>query len=159
MTQYEMTEKLSEKMHVTMEQAKAALEASDWNMLDAALLLEQEQAAVGKDETEKTCEAPKARCSGPKKIGRAIRDLIARGNRNHFVVRRNDATAIELPVTAMVILLLCAHWGCIVLLLIGLLAGCRYSFTGQDLGREDVNDALGKVADAADQVKEAVVEA
>ena len=42
MTNYEMVEKLSEKMGVTLEEAKTALEASDWDMLDAALLLEKE---------------------------------------------------------------------------------------------------------------------
>lgn len=31
--QFEMTERLSRKMHITLEAAKAALEASDWNML------------------------------------------------------------------------------------------------------------------------------
>ena len=45
MTQYEMTEKLSDRMGVSMEEAKAALEASEWDMLDAALLLEQEHGA------------------------------------------------------------------------------------------------------------------
>ena len=41
MTQYEMTEALSTKMNVTMEEAKAALEQGDWNMLTATQLLEQ----------------------------------------------------------------------------------------------------------------------
>lgn len=39
--QFEMTERLSRKMHITLEAAKAALEASDWNMLTATHLLEQ----------------------------------------------------------------------------------------------------------------------
>ena len=47
MTQYEMVEKLSEKMNVTLEAAKAALEASDWELLDAALLLEKQRGEAG----------------------------------------------------------------------------------------------------------------
>ena len=43
MTQYEMTEKLSEKCDVTLEEAKAALEAGEWNTLTATHLLEQEK--------------------------------------------------------------------------------------------------------------------
>ena len=39
MTQYEMTENLSEKCDVTLEEAKTALEASDWNTLTATHLL------------------------------------------------------------------------------------------------------------------------
>ena len=38
MTHYEMAEKLSERMGVTLEEATAALEACEWEMLDAALL-------------------------------------------------------------------------------------------------------------------------
>ena len=41
MTQYEMTEALSTKMNVTMEEARAALEQGEWNMLTATQLLEQ----------------------------------------------------------------------------------------------------------------------
>ena len=43
MTQYEMVEKLSEKCNVTLEKARDALEVSDWNMLTATHLLEQEK--------------------------------------------------------------------------------------------------------------------
>lgn len=43
MTQYEMTEKLAAKCHVTLEEAKDALEAGNWNTLTATHLLEQEQ--------------------------------------------------------------------------------------------------------------------
>jgi len=43
MTQYEMTERLSEKMNITLEEAKAALESSDWNLLTATHQLEQER--------------------------------------------------------------------------------------------------------------------
>ena len=46
MTQYEMTEKLSEKMGVSLEKATEALEACDWEMLDAALMLEKEHGAA-----------------------------------------------------------------------------------------------------------------
>ena len=38
MTHYEMAEKLSEKLGVSLEKATEALEACDWELLDAALL-------------------------------------------------------------------------------------------------------------------------
>ena len=43
MTQYEMTATLSEKCDVTLEEAKDALEAGNWNTLTATHLLEQEK--------------------------------------------------------------------------------------------------------------------
>ena len=41
MNSYEMVETLSEKAHVSLEQAKNALEKSNWDMLDAAIYLER----------------------------------------------------------------------------------------------------------------------
>ena len=41
--QYEMAEHLAGKMHITLAEARAALEASDWNMLTATHMLEQEE--------------------------------------------------------------------------------------------------------------------
>ena len=42
MDHFEMVEKLRAKANVSYEEAKAALEASDWDMLDALVLLENE---------------------------------------------------------------------------------------------------------------------
>ena len=38
--------------------------------------------------------------------------------------------------------------------MIGLFAGFRYSFIGEELGRESINQAMDKAAEAADRVKE-----
>ena len=160
MTQYEMTEKLSEKMGVSMEEAKAALEASDWDMLDAALLLEQEHGA--KQQTYTTEQAPRAEEKVEeeanwktvlRKIGDGIGKLIACGNRNRFEARRKDKLVLELPVTSLVLLLLLAFWVSLPLLVIGLFTGFRYSFSGPELGRDAVNSAMDKAAEAAEKVK------
>ena len=118
MTQYEMVEKLSEKMNVTLEEAKAALEVADWNMLDAALVLEKEHENAERTEPGQTC-----RSGGRQKV----RELIARGRRSRFTVRRRDAVVLDLPVFALVLALLLAFRACALLLVIGLFAGCRYS--------------------------------
>jgi len=55
-----------------------------------------------------------------------------------------------------VLLLIFAFWVCIPLLVIGLFAGCRYSFSGAELGRESVNNAMDKAAEAVERVKEEV---
>ncbi len=202
MTQYEMVEKLSEKCNVTLEKARDTLEVSDWNMLTATHLLEQEQfrkmqelSAVASDcegmavqyapeaeaateeitldaeaaATEETtfdaatddtarAEAPKRRRSH-RGLGRLLRRIVAFGNRNLFVVRRGSETAMRLPVTVLALLMLCAFWVCVPLLVIGLFAGCRYSFDGRELGRTDINGALDKAAGVAEHVKKAVAEA
>ena len=196
MTQYEMTENLSEKCDVTLEEAKTALEASDWNTLTATHLLEKEKfrrmqelhefaesgtatavqatpegAAAEETATEEgvkieVVEAPKhteskKSCHGKalKNLGEHIRRLLACGNRNRFTVQRGEEQLLTMPVTALAILLLCAFWVCVPLLVIGLFAGCRYSFSGKELGRESINNALDKAADAADSMKRAAAKA
>lgn len=207
MTNNEMTLMIAElaaKCNVTQEEAKAALEASDWNKLTAAQALEDEKLRRMQelDEVASNCEAAEAaqhatdqaaegdaatapeaaaegaaesaaegdeKAAGSEKAGKCgkglrnlgahIRRLVACGNRNRFEVRRGGDVILALPVTALAILMLCAFWACLVLLAIGLFAGCRYSFNGKELGRESVNSALSKAADAAERVKKGVAEA
>jgi hypothetical protein len=97
-------------------------------------------------------------------LGGLLRDLFNLGNRNRFEVRRgasplgrkDDEVLLEVPVTVLVLLLIFAFWVCIPLLVIGLFAGCRYSFSGAELGRESVNNAMDKAAEAVERVKEEV---
>ena len=164
MTHYEMAEKLSEKMGVSLEQAIAALEACEWEMLDAALMLEKEkgearqeaystEAEPPKDNEEKTYNRGRNVAQG---LGRLVRDALNLGNRNRFEVRKGDDVVLELPVTVLVLLLIFAFWVCIPLLVIGLFANYRYTFSGAELGRDSVNHAMDKAAEAVEKVKEEV---
>ena len=166
MTHYEMAEKLSEKMGFSLEKATAALEACDWELLDAALMLEKEVGQTGQQawtscdtaaEEKDAGQAARERRRGVVEgLGGMIRDLFNLGNRNRFEVRRGDELLLEVPVTVLVLLLIFAFWVCIPLLVIGLFAGCRYSFSGDELGRESVNQAMDKAAEAVERVKEEV---
>ena len=174
MTHYEMAEKLSEKMGVSLEKATAALEACDWEMLDAALMLEKENGQTGQqawtscdtsaEENNAGYEARERRRGVVEGLGGLLRDLFNLGSRNRFEVRRgasplgrkDDEVLLEVPVTVLVLLLIFAFWVCIPLLVIGLFAGCRYSFSGAELGRESVNNAMDKAAEAVERVKEEV---
>lgn len=184
---------LAVKCQVTHEEARAALEAGNWNRLTAAQMLEVEKRrkaqeldqvasscatvtapAPAEEITEegefgttekfesaeataaaaKTEETGKRRGSrGLKNLGDHIRRIVAFGNRNRFVVRRNGVGLLELPVSVVAVLMLFAFWTCVPLLAIGLFLGCRYSFSGQDLGRESVNLALDRAANAAQRLR------
>ena len=166
MTHYEMAEKLSEEMGVSLEKATAALEACDWELLDAALMLEKEVGQTGQQawtscdtaaEEKDAGQAARERRRGVVEgLGGMIRDLFNLGNRNRFEVRRDDKLLLEVPVTVLVLLLIFAFWVCIPLLVIGLFAGCRYTFSGAELGRDSVNQAMDKAAEMAERVKEEV---
>lgn len=173
-----MIAELAAKCNVTQEEAKAALEAGNWNKLTAGQMLEYEKLRKTQEieEVISNCEAVTAQAAaqavaeeptvdaqtervgqaettdraedtrrtearkhcygkGMKNLGEHIRRLVACGNRNRFVVRRNDATLLELPVTVGAALMLFAFWTCVPLLVIGMFLGCRYSFSGQDFDK------------------------
>ena len=54
MDRFEMTDKLSQKTEVSYEEAKAALEASNWDLLDAMILLENKKAGRWADDENNT---------------------------------------------------------------------------------------------------------
>jgi len=160
MTNYEMTEKLSEKMGVTLEEAKRALEACDWDMLDAALMLEKAQGGESAPyTTRRERKSAEAQAEDERRgvvdgIGDLLRKLFDLGIRNHFEVRRRDedAPVLDVPVIVLVLLMIFAFWVCVPLLVIGLFMGFRYSFSGAELGREGINQAMDKAAEAAGRV-------
>lgn len=166
MTHYEMVELLREKANVSYEEAKNALEKSDWDLLDAIVLLEREgktpkttsESTTRQEEAEQKKEEPRKSefRSNACRLGDWIRHLIVIGNRNSFVVTRGKEESreiLQLSVTAFVLLLACSWPLTVCLLLIGLFTGCRYSFRGPQLGTDTVNGVMDKVNGAVDRMQ------
>lgn len=165
MNEYEKVEKLREKTNVTYEEAKTALEQNNWDLLDAIVQLEREGKVSGgaahhstkAEETAAEPEDPKSRFAERAGTFRdQIRKIIAIGNRNQFAIHHNGRQILSMPVTVLVILLLCLNvWG-LVALAAGLFFGLRYSVIGSELGKPEVNDVMDKAADAAENMRETV---
>ena len=64
MTNYEMVELLRSKANVTYEEAKAALEESNWDILDAMVLLERQGKVTDKGSAYSTAQDKKERALG-----------------------------------------------------------------------------------------------
>ena len=158
MDHFEMVEKLRQKANVSYEEAKAALEACDWDILDALVLLESE----GKVKTEgaaqeyTTQEIPvQSKASenadwreNLRRLWNYLRKLFRKGNANNFVVRgKKGKVEMEMPVTVLVLLMICLWPLSLIAIVGGLLCGCRYSFQGPDVNGK-VNEAMDKAADA-----------
>ena len=62
----------------------------------------------------------------------------------------------SVPVLILVVLIIVAFWISIPLILLGLVCGCRYRFTGPDLGRENINNAMGVVSETVDDMVDSV---
>ena len=163
MDHFEMVEKLREKANVSYEEAKAALEACDWDILDALVLLESEGKVSEKNgasySTEEKSDTPQedrnkknARITGAK-IKEFVSSLFKKGSENSFVVKRKGEELLRLPLIALILLLVFLFRLMLILLLIGLFCGIRYSFEGPLFNKTTVNHVMDKAADKADEIK------
>ena len=77
---------------------------------------------------------------------------------NQFEVWRGGERMTSLPVLILILLVVLAYWISLPLLVIGLLFGCRYRFSGPDLDRNKVGEVANQVSDsvrdAVGQVRE-----
>ena len=86
-------------------------------------------------------------------FGDVLKYIFDKGNSNCIEMYRNDEKKLAVPVTAFVLLLIFCFWVIIPLMIVGLFFGCRYSFSGPELGRDSVNSAMGKATDFAENIK------
>ena len=155
MDHYEMVENLRTKANVTYEEAKAALEASDWDMLDALVLLESEGKVSGKasgaaytTQEQPKVEAEKKANKGLGSLWAWVKKMFSLGNNNQFVISRKGSELVSMPITVMAILMLVVWPFSLVVLFLGLFLGTRYSFRGPDINTS-VNQVMDKAQNKA----------
>lgn len=159
MDHYEMVEKLRQKANVTYEEAKDALESSDWDMLDALVLLESEgkvrpdESASGYTTKPKPEPQPEKHWNmewseGAKRFGRMLCRLFQKGNSNSFIISRKGSELVSMPVTVLVLLVIMGWPFSLIVLVAGLFIGLQYSFRGPDVG-DKINSMMDKASEAA----------
>lgn len=165
MTEYEKVEKLCEKCNISYEEARTALEASDWDLLDAIVRLEREGKVSGGAASHSTKVDPEPAAEEEHRSRFAerastlwdhIRRMIQIGNENSLVIHYKEKQIVSLPITALVILLLCTNIWMLIAMAAGMFFGLRYSIKGEQLGKPQVNDVMDKAANAAENVRETV---
>ena len=78
----------------------------------------------------------------------AVADLLRHCTVNQFEVWRNGELMTALPVLVLILLVVLAYWISLPLLVIGLLFGCRYRFSGPDLDKNKVGETVNRVSDS-----------
>ena len=169
MDNMQMVEKLREYADVTYEEAKAALDEANGDLLEAVILLER-QGKTKKPEqstyTTKAEEQPqyqdvrerieqqekKASDGFGRKTGRAVKKMVNILRRNFFQVTRSDNLLFQMPVWVFALILLFFWETVIPVMLISLFFGVRFSFTGED-DLSSANDFMEKAGDMADEVR------
>lgn len=173
MDKLEKVEKLREKTGVSYEDAKNALEACDYDLLDAIIYLEKldkvkapdvDSFVTGGDQQASTEfeQAQQAYTNDCNKVtfgqmmdrffkwcGRILKKSVD----STFIVERRGQTMINVPVLVLVIALILAFWVVLPLLVVGLFCECRYHFEGIGDINVNLNSACDKVADSVDNLK------
>ncbi|MDR0952268.1 MAG: hypothetical protein LBM18_05025 [Oscillospiraceae bacterium] len=180
----ELVEKLVEKTGLSYTEAKAALEKADWDILDALINLETEGKVRSganfstRAQNEKSFEysyeytasgggsggAQKQKSERNEEYKKTtvgvlewLRGVFDKGNHNNLELYNKEGNLIvALPVTVFVILLLISVGTVLALMVVSLFFGVRYRFSGPDLGKDKINNVMGKATDVADSIKKEV---
>lgn len=167
----EQVDKIRERTNVTYEAAKAALEATGGDMLEAMILLERQGKAPPAGEPDRVTGGFYSTRAGGGQIPEFPPEADARHGEgmawyevlqtlwrllrnctvNQFEIWRKGQMMTAMPVLVLLLLLIFAMWASGPLLLAGLLIGCRYRFSGPDLGGDPVNAVIEKMHDAVDE--------
>ena len=183
MEKLEKVELVREKCNVSYEEAREALEACNYDVLDAIVMLEQAHETTRRmpSDVPPAPEAPEAAYELPgaphaaeaaadpepaerktAKFTRAWKSFCAQcealfsaGMKTSFVAERHDEVVFEVPVLLVIIGLL--MWGASLwLLIVGLFLGFRYRIEGTGKVTDGVNEVMDKAADAAADIKQSV---
>ena len=157
MDRFEMADTLKNKAGISYEEARQALEESNWDMVQAMINLENSDKinkAQGGKKEDAGMESTTQKAKGI--LGKAfawIKELIRHGNQNYIVIKKNGKQTHELSVTAAVVLFILLHGLLVFIAVISLLSGYSFEFVGEkdrEKHQQDIKDAVS----AADEVQQ-----
>lgn len=166
-------EKLKNKFNISYEEAKIALEKSNWNILDAVVYLE----SIGKvarpavstyfsNEYNGSYEEAKSNNSDFKESKEYKKEslyqsffeeackIIDKCNNIFFKIKRHNAVIINLPLTVMIVLIFFAFWIIIPSAMIALFFDMEFSIEGKDIENSKVNYVFKVLSDSVNKIKE-----
>lgn len=160
MDHLEMVEKLREKANVSYEEARAALEKCNWDLLDALLMLEGEgRLNNGAEAAYSTRKAEKInvnvnRHQGPgmfAQLMHGLANIVRKCNSVSLQVKKKNEVRLALPLTVVIVLAVFAIWWLLIAAALGMVFGYRYSISGLTID-ETVNNAMEKAGEFVDNV-------
>lgn len=167
MERNEMVEVIMEKAQISREEAEAALDRNNGDMLEAILDLER-QGKIKREnsriieyrETEENSSNEGNKSSSEEKCGgfgeivgrlfRFVGKIIKKGNSHYFEIKKENEKPIRISLTISALLLIFLFVPTMILLVLGLFCGYKYSVSGNC---KTVNDAFEKVSSTAEDIK------
>jgi hypothetical protein len=142
----EKIELVKDRTGVSYKEAKEALEATEGNVVDAIIKIEEEiNEKVGKKVTDK----------GEVLVAK-IKEYIKKGNISKIVVKKDDEVVLRVPVTVGVVGTVLAPWVTAIGAIAALGARCTVVLIKDD---GDIIDLSGLANDTIDDVKDSVKDA
>lgn len=158
---FELVEKLVNTFGVSYEKAKEALEASNWDAVDAAIYLEKDKNAASQEQEKVNCN-PKGSFNIPvdemKEAGsnffKTCWDFLSL---NTFVVKKSTGEVfLDIPIWLAALLLCAFFWPVVIILALVFVMGYRFSFSGPQLDKKHVKNTMNQVENAAEEFVEKV---
>ena len=175
MTNFEKVEKLVQKANVSYEEAKAALDKADGDLLDAVILLEKEgmtqaprqssysteyeqqaqyvSVATKVEDDRRSYDKEEQRRERREKARRGFGNIVDFLTRNFLLIKKNGELVVKLPLWAVILIFLIAWHISIIAVIVSLFFGVTYSFKGE-AKMSAANTVMDKASSAAEKVKE-----
>ena len=170
MENLEKIELIREKTGVTYEEAKQALEASEYDTLEAIVYLERlgkikenksATYSTGANTSEEFKSAQREYETNSKTAGDILNSFLAwcgkvvkKGCETTFEVTRYNNRIISVPLIVLVVCLVLAFWVTLPLLIIGLFFDCKYRFIGVEKTEIDLNGMCEKASQTCENIKD-----
>ncbi len=159
MDHFEMVEKLRIKTQVSYEEAKAALEANDWDLLDALIYLESRGKTNEAERADYTTKQEpvkykKSDYETSKNLSYGARvlsffsELIDASNHTMFQFYYRENRLFELPINTIILLMIMTFPTIFFVLVIAMFFGIRYKIDAGEGKAKNVNRWLNKAADS-----------
>ena len=154
MDNIEMIEELRKNADINYKTASEILAGVNWDMEAAKTALkkegiykEEETAMMTTNNYTKNTEGNSSKeFKESVRNGRSwLSDKIKRGMRNDFVVTSKSGKKFSLPVTLAVIFTIAGIEVVPLALIIAFFCGCRFSFSGPDLGTSKINEEMSNI--------------
>ncbi len=140
---------IRQRMNVSYQQAKQALEESDGDILEALILLEK-YGGKKKQEQEKENDYNKFRVKSQELVDK-LKEIIKEGNVSKISIKNEEKTLLEIPVTAGVVSLVLFPY---ITILAGLAAMFKEYTLEINRKKENVKDDSFNVAEEFDSDNE-----
>lgn len=177
MDKLKLVDKLREKANISYEDAKIALENSNWDILDAMLYLEgrgivegpsvsvfysneykesydnKKEEAYSNENINKNNSKSKENFSG---IFEAICKVIDTCNNIFLQIKRENRVLVNIPLTVVIVLLFFAFWIMIPLAIIGLFFDIEFLVSSKRFNTDKidkVNEIFSKISKAVNDTK------